>query len=43
MSKRNPENKDNHRGTWGISPVTKVKQSKKVYDRKKEKIKVKDY
>lgn len=29
------------RGTWGdIKPVTKVKESKKVYDRKKEKNKL---
>jgi len=33
--KKKKEIKIKHRVTWGFSPVTRVKPSKKVYNRKK--------
>jgi len=31
------------RKTWGFKPTTRIVKSKKVYNRKKEKIKIKNY
>ena len=35
MSSKNNRVEDKHRGTWKISPIQRVKQSKKVYNRKR--------
>ena len=37
MTSKNNGVEDKHRGTWKISPIQRVKQSKKGYNRKKDK------